>query len=114
VTSHNTRSLSYTVVETSKLACHQFRTIQLPARDGILLQDTKTLSTKPYHMDHIMRKSIQSKLHPDIKRVKGPILSSSWKPQFSLCKMGQGLLVIVDLYMALSKSTTFIFCPSLP
>jgi hypothetical protein len=60
-------------VETSKLVHHYFKKIQLPVRDGILLQDTKIFSTKLYHTDHILKKSIQSQLHPDVKKVTVPI-----------------------------------------
>jgi len=65
--------LNYTDVETSKIAHHYFQAIQLTARDGILIQDTKIFSTKPHHTDHIPKKSIQSQLHPDEKKVKVPI-----------------------------------------
>ena len=77
---YRTKSLDYTSVETSKPAHHYFQTIQPPARDRILLQNTKILSTKPHHTYHILKKSNQSQLHPDVKRVKVPISSWSWKP----------------------------------
>jgi hypothetical protein len=73
---HRAKSLDYTAVETSKPTDHYFQTVQLPARDGILHQNTKILSTKPHHTDHILEKSIQSQLHPDVKKAKVPI--SSW------------------------------------
>jgi hypothetical protein len=106
---HRTKSLNYTAVATSKLAHHYFQTIQLLARDEILHQDTKILSTKLHHTDHILKKSIQSQLNPDVKRVKVPISSWSRKPP---CKTGQGLLKAVNLFLARLKPITCTFCPS--
>ena len=60
---------------TSKLAHHSFQTIQLPARDDTLHQDTKLFSTKP-HAEEVNPEPAQSRS----KEGEGHISSWSWKP----------------------------------